>query len=62
MPCQWNTGDREYKEAQRTFSRERMKSIAEAMWGASTRRHFLLKSKAKYAGEISKRTTDALLH
>jgi len=41
----------EYLEAQRALSREKSNQVAEALWTTSSRRQFLLKLKAKYAGK-----------
>ena len=51
LSCRWNPSDMEYLEAQRALSREKSNQVAEALWTTSSRRQFLLKLKAKYAGK-----------
>lgn len=51
----WDSTDKEYVEAQGAFSREKGDQVATAIWAASSRRQFLLKLKAKYAGKCSLR-------
>ena len=41
----WNSPDREYKEAQWIFSKERMNNIVEEIWTLSSKIQFLLKLK-----------------
>lgn len=48
--CWWDTASRDYTEAQMALSLERRDDVGEAMWAASSRRQYLLKTKAKYAG------------
>jgi len=51
LSFRWNPSDMEYLEAQRALSREKSNQVAEALWTTSSRRQFLLKLKAKYAGK-----------
>ena len=48
----WNPLDRIYLEMKSTFTKDRKRQVAEALWAASSRRQFLLQMKAKYAGNI----------
>ena len=50
LPCRWDPTDRDYAEAQSALSLERRNGVGEAMWAASSRQQYLLKTKAKYAG------------
>lgn len=52
IPCRWNQAHPDYKQLSATFSREKRSHLVEAMWAASSRRQFLLKLKAKYAGML----------
>ncbi len=48
----WTLSDSAYVEAQKVFSKERSEQVAKSLWSASSRRMFLLKLKAKYAGMV----------
>lgn len=50
LPCRWSQTHSDYKQLCAEFSREKRGHIVEAMWSASSRRQFLLRLKAKYAG------------
>jgi len=59
--------DMEYLEAQRALSWEKSNQVAEALWTTSSRRQFLLKLKAKYAGKelhaiVSTLTSSSVYH
>ena len=48
----WNPSDRIYLDMKSTFTKDRKRQFAEALWAESSRRQFLLRMKAKYAGNI----------
>ena len=48
----WNPSGRIYLEMKSTFTKDRKRQVAEALWATSSRRQFLLQMKAKYAGNI----------
>ena len=48
----WNPSDRIYLEMKSTFTKDRKRQVAEALWVASSGRQFLLQIKAKYAGNF----------
>ena len=52
LPCRWDQSHPDYQQLSATFSREKRSHVVEAMWAASSRRQFLLKLKAKYAGML----------
>ncbi len=47
----WTQSSKDYKEAQIAFSKQKEEEVAEVIWATSSRRQFLLKLKAKYAGK-----------
>ena len=48
----WTPNDPQYIQVKEFFSFEKQSQLAEAMWASSSRRQFLLKLKAKYAGML----------
>ena len=58
----WEESTKEYKEMKNAFSEQKKKQIYEFIWGASRRRQFLLKLKAKYAGKIFSVTFSHILN
>lgn len=51
IKCRWPQSSSQYKEVHSSLSKRREKELGEIMWSTSSRRQFLLKLKAKYAGK-----------
>lgn len=47
----WKQSDKDYLDAKVAFFAENKKQLASCLWASVVRRHYLLKMKAKYAGE-----------
>lgn len=50
IQCRWPQSSSQYEEVQSSLSKQREKELGEIMWSTFSRRRFLLKLKAKYAG------------
>lgn len=50
--CRWSQSCLEFKEAERAYSKLKEQQLVELMWATSSRRQFLLKLKARYAGRM----------
>ena len=52
LSSRWMPTDNEYLTVKHAFTMEKQEQVAEAMWASSMRQQFLLKLKAKYAGNF----------
>ena len=50
--CRWKSTDPEYDEARQRFLKEKKEQLQSSLWASVVRQHYLLKMKAKYAGEF----------
>ncbi len=48
----WNVTDPQYNEVRCTYLKEKQQQLRSSMWAAITKRHYLLKMKARYAGKV----------
>lgn len=46
----WTTVDRDYADAKAAHLKEKQQQLKTSMWAVATRREYLLRMKAKYAG------------
>lgn len=49
--ARWTMQDRQYVAARKMYTEERREQLRTSLWAAVVKRHYLLKMKAKYAGE-----------
>ena len=49
ITIRWSRNDSQYVEAKRAYLQEMQQTLKASLWATITRRHFLLKMKAKYA-------------
>lgn len=46
----WQSTDKEYQDAKQSFYTEKQTDLRTCMWASVVKRHYLLRMKAKYAG------------
>ena len=46
----WTTVDRDYADAKAAHLKEKQEQLKTSLWAVATRREYLLRMKAKYAG------------
>ena len=50
IKSRWKVTDPEYSDARQCFLKEKQAQLQSCLWTSVTRRHYLLRMKAKYAG------------
>lgn len=50
IKSRWKVTDPEYSDAKQCFLKEKQEQVVSCLWASVTRRHYLLRMKAKYAG------------
>lgn len=50
VKLRWLKADEEYTDARRAFLKEKQMQLHSCLWATVVKRHYLLRMKAKYAG------------